>query len=294
MNMNLTMAMEGFYSLKVHGGRRGEVDFGTHQNLILDAGINNMLNGKDPLRYVHVGSGSSRPSIGQSQLDAKFAYTNRNRKIQHGYVSADDSESGKAYGYSRLEVEFDQGAAKGNISEIGVGNNTAGNLLWSRTLILDKNGEPTTITVLDDEYLTVTYELRRYEAIKPSVTTIKYDDDGVSKVVECQVIPSSNKDVYGWGSAGVSESNNLEYQYLTGPNSQVGTLSVSNSTAALNFTYGVTQGNDVDISRVHTARSGGFRITPIPVYTALQFNPPLRKTKEFELTIGITVTIERA
>ncbi len=294
MNMNLTMAMEGFYSLKVHGGRRGEIDFGTHKNLILDAGINHMLNGNDPLRYVHVGSGSSRPSAGQSQLDARFAYTNRDYKIQHGYVSADDSESGKAYGYSRLEVEFDQGAAKGNISEIGVGNNTAGNLLWSRTLILDKNGEPTTITVLDDEYLTVIYELRRYEAIKPSVTTIKYDDDGVSKVVECQVLPSSNKDVYGWGSAGVSSPDDLKRQILNGPNSQSGKLSVLNSTAVLNFTYGVNQGNDVDISRVHTARAGGYRITPIPVFTALQFNPPLRKTKEFELTIGVTVTIERA
>ena len=290
------MAMEGFYSLKVHGGRRGEIDFGTHKNLILDAGITRMLNGEAPLSYIHVGSGSSQPNVGQVQLDANFANTRRGRNIVHGYVSADDSESGKAYGYSRLEVQFDKGAAKGNISEIGVCDNDGGSPLWSRSLILDKSGNPTSITILDDEYLTVTYELRRYVSTETVTTTIQYEDDGEMKSVECSVVPSRWIDSEnGWASAGVTNAHNLKYQYLKNPESSTGTLKVDGNSASILFKYNVDEGNDIDLSGMTThATSGGTSATPIPEFTTLAFNPPLRKTNEFELTIGITVTIERA
>ena len=294
MNMNLTMAMEGFYSLKVHGGKRGEIDFGTHKNLILDAGITHMLNNYDPLGYVHIGSGSSQPSAGQVQLDAKFAHTNRNKKETHGYVSAGDSESGKAYGYSRLEVQFDKGAAKGNISEIGVGNNTQGNPLWSRSLILDKSGNPTSITILEDEYLTVTYEARRYVSTEVVTTTLEYDDDGEKKQVECKVIPSASTIERGWGSAGFdSERENTSLDNPKTPNLGKN-WSVSGNTITMLLKYEVNDGNDVDISNPHISKPKRPHRSLVPDGTELQFNPPLRKTNEFELTIGVTVTIERA
>ena len=296
MNVNIATKMEGFYSLKVHGGKRGEIDFGTHKNLILDAGITRMLNGKNPLNYIHVGSGSSQPTAGQVQLDANFANTRRNQEITHGYVSKEDSESGKAYGYSRLEVQFDKGAAKGNISEIGVCDNNGGTPLWSRSLILDKSGNSTSITILDDEYLTVTYELRRHVSTETVTTTLHYDDDGEMKSVECSVVPSRRIDTgNGWASAGVTNAGNLKYQYLKNPESSTGTLKVDGNSASILFKYNVDQGNDIDLSGMTTHRSGGgTSATPIPESTTLVFNPPLRKTNEFELTIGVTVTIERA
>ena len=293
MNMNLTMAMEGFYSLKVHGGRRGEIDFGTHKNLILDAGITHMLNNYDPLRYIHVGSGSSQPSASQAQLDARFAYTNRSNSVRHGFVSKDDSENNRAYGYSRLEVQFDKGAAKGNISEIGVGNNTDGNPLWSRTLILDHSGNPTSITILEDEYLTVTYEARRYVSTEVVTTTLEYDDDGEKKQVECKVIPSTSTREEGWGSAGFDKYRtetrlgNPSTPYISY------NWAVDGNMITMLFKYGINNGNDVDISNPYI-NSGRAASSLIPDITRIEFNPPLRKTKEFEMTIGITVTIERA
>lgn len=261
--------------------------------MILDAGINHMLNDNYPLNYIHVGSGSSQPSAGQVQLDVKFAYTNRNKKLTHGYVSASDAENGKAYGYSRLEVQFNKGAAKGNISEIGVGNNTDGNPLWSRTLILDHSGNPTSITILEDEYLTVTYEARRYVSTEVVTTTLEYNDDGEKKQVECKVIPSTSTREEGWGSAGFDVKRS--FRRLDNPKGLEieGNWSVDGKALTMLFKYGINDGNGVDISKpfVNTPVKGG---NSIPNDTRIEFNPPLRKTNEFELTIGVTVTIERA
>ena len=61
-----------------------------------------------------------------------------------------------------VEYHFAIGAAAGNLSELGVGWASSGTTLFSRALILDSGGTPTTITVLSDEYLYVTYEHRFY------------------------------------------------------------------------------------------------------------------------------------
>ena len=57
---------------------------------------------------------------------------------------------------------FAVGAAEGNLQEVGVGWDATGSALFSRALILDGGGSPTSITVLSDEILKVTYQFRRY------------------------------------------------------------------------------------------------------------------------------------
>lgn len=57
---------------------------------------------------------------------------------------------------------FGAGAAAGNIAEVGVGwylPNRSGFTLFSRALVKDDLGEPTTVQVGSDEYLDVTYTL---------------------------------------------------------------------------------------------------------------------------------------
>jgi hypothetical protein len=67
--------------------------------------------------------------------------------------------------------QYGTGVASGNLTEVGVypGNPGGGAVapyyaghLFSRALILDTNGNPTAITVLSDEILTVTWQLRFY------------------------------------------------------------------------------------------------------------------------------------
>jgi hypothetical protein len=61
---------------------------------------------------------------------------------------------------------FTQGAVVGNISEVGIGWATTGNTLFSRALILDNLGSPTTITLVAIDQLTVYYRLR----VAPTLT----------------------------------------------------------------------------------------------------------------------------
>jgi hypothetical protein len=60
------------------------------------------------------------------------------------------------------DLAFRSGVAAGNISEVGLGWDNSN--LWNRALIKDANGDPTTITVLSDEYLDVVSEVRDYPA----------------------------------------------------------------------------------------------------------------------------------
>ena len=74
--------------------------------------------------------------------------------------------------YREIVYSFGQGDAEGNLSEVGVGIQEATGGLFSRALILDGEGDPTTITVLSDEYLYVTYEIRRYVSIVDVTGTV--------------------------------------------------------------------------------------------------------------------------
>ncbi|NLD08535.1 MAG: hypothetical protein GX667_02985 [Xanthomonadaceae bacterium] len=292
--MNIKVAYSGRYYLQISGGERGEIDCGWHKNIILNAGINAMLNKNYPLSYIHVGSGSSTPNENQVQLDAKFAHTSRKSELTRGYVTAEDSDTGKAYGYNRFKVQFDKGAAKGNIAEIGVGSNTAGNPLWSRSLILDKKGLPTTITVLEDEFLTVVYEVRRYVEVDTSYVQLEYDDDGKNVVIKCGIVPSTSTSHTGWGSAGLyPRTNGFQPQEWYG--SIFNAQKVENNVAYFTWTEDIDRRNQTFSSvTVASNQSGSLSDFLIPAGTKFTFDPPITKTNEFEWSITVAVAVERA
>ena len=70
------------------------------------------------------------------------------------------------YRWAKVTWRFGQGVAAGNISEVGLGWGNSN--LWNRALIKDANGNPTTITVLSDEYLDVVSEIRDYPTLSSS------------------------------------------------------------------------------------------------------------------------------
>lgn len=71
---------------------------------------------------------------------------------------------------------FGTGAAAGNLAEIGIYCGQVGaTRLFCRELIRDGAGNPTTITVLSDEILVVTYELRFYLDTTDVAGTINID-----------------------------------------------------------------------------------------------------------------------
>lgn len=126
-------------------------------NMILDIGLNALMTTTGIMSQCRVGSGNTAPAAGQQALVTQIAST--------GTVTA--SASGNAtsapyYGWFRYTYRFAAGVAAGSIAEVGIGWAASGNTLFSRALVRNSNGDPIVLTVLSDEVLDVTYELRVY------------------------------------------------------------------------------------------------------------------------------------
>ncbi|WP_205688917.1 hypothetical protein, partial [Candidatus Macondimonas diazotrophica] len=108
--------------------------------------------------YCHVGTGTTTPSETDSALASPVMSTNARS-------NGSDSNAGAPSYYSQVSVDYTFPVQAGTWTEVGVSNkaHTDGTqVLYSRALIVDGAGNPTSITTLADEYLVVTYRLRLY------------------------------------------------------------------------------------------------------------------------------------
>lgn len=156
MNFNFETQVAAKFKLAAHKGDgvpTSESAF--FHNLVLDAGLVQMGVGSFINRCC-VGTGNSTPQVSQIGLDSFLASTTT---LQGWWISFNTTT--KPYSYTiNLVYRFGEGVAAGNLSEIGLGwANTA---LWNRALIKDSNGNPTTLTILSDEYLDVTAAITFY------------------------------------------------------------------------------------------------------------------------------------
>lgn len=139
-------------------------------NIITDVGLNAMglSNLFDLVACCRVGSGTVPPSVTDTQLQTFIAGTGVLQTSSSAMVAGPPR-----YAYAQWTRRFAEGAAAGNISEVGMAStvsNTTG-ILYSRALVVDGAGNPTTITILSDEVLDVSYQLRRYI---PSTADVPY------------------------------------------------------------------------------------------------------------------------
>jgi hypothetical protein len=163
--------VQGFYKLEAFNRRTGKkrllADW--FPNLITNAGLNFVGSSAGWAQYCKVGSGNAEPTVNDTAMQTFIASTNND-------VDSTSSAQGSSpyYGQTSKTFRFAEGDAAGNIAEVGVGSATAnGGTLWSRALILDGGSPttPTTVTVLSDESLDVTYQLRMYPATESDVTS---------------------------------------------------------------------------------------------------------------------------
>lgn len=147
---------------KYNGHRRRLAEF---PNLIVDSGLNIIGTISGWMAVCRVGSGNTAPANGNTTLQTEIATTSTE-------VTAANGSQGSApyYGWTTRTFRFGEGVAEGNIAEIGI--STSAPVLFSRALILDDVGSPTTITVLDDEFLDATYEIRIYPPLVDVLDTI--------------------------------------------------------------------------------------------------------------------------
>ena len=164
--MTFNMKVGGEYNIVIKKPDGTEIETGWFPNLILNQGLDMMgaSAGASPIQYASVGTGSSTPIPTQTSLDSNLG----------GYstysANAGTSNAG-APTYAGLHTQvysWPQGAVVGNITEIGIGMATANGSLFSRALILDSLGAPTSITLISIDQLIVYYRL----SLTPPLTDI--------------------------------------------------------------------------------------------------------------------------
>jgi hypothetical protein len=148
---------------------------GPFKNIETDTGLDRMGANADWLTYCQVGTGNTAPSASDTSL-AAFLVSSGDHPS--GLSSRGAQGSAPYYAWHRIVYRFGTGVAAGNIAEVGIGWVPSGSGLYSRALILDSGGSPTTITVQADEVLDVTYEWRVYPPTSDVVDT-DFDVGGV-------------------------------------------------------------------------------------------------------------------
>lgn len=166
-------------------------------NLILNVGldlIGTSVNAMGPtLTACRVGSGSTTPANTDTALVAQVASTTTIAASAQGVQS-----TAPYFGWFRKTFRFNTGVATGNLSEVGVATAATGGTLFSRALIVDGAGTPTTISVQADESLDVTYELRLYPPTADIPWSATISGTTYSGVVRADSVTSS----LSWNSGG--------------------------------------------------------------------------------------------
>lgn len=174
VNKRALAEVEGIFRVQIRKAD-GSVrwDSGFYRNLVLDTGLNLIAERPTPwCGWCFIGTDGTPPSVGQSSLLGFAARTSTivNTEKNSQVVTQ------PYYGWLRQTFRFPQGSLAGNYSEVGVGDRASSvDYTVSRALIIDPiNNQPTTITVLPDEFVDVTWEWRIYaptnDVIGPPVT----------------------------------------------------------------------------------------------------------------------------
>lgn len=141
-------------------------------NIITDVGLN-LLGTTYVLSYCHVGTSNTAADIGQSALLGWVAATSGVEE-NSSYAQTNPPY----FGTKVIRYRFAQGVATGNLNEVGIGISPSNASLWSRAVIVDELNAPTTITVLAEEVLDVTYELRLYPPLVDGAGAINISGTG--------------------------------------------------------------------------------------------------------------------
>ena len=152
----MKIGIEGYFRLRVFSadGRFTGKDTGWIHNLITDQGKDALAQQTDVMAWYHVGTSSAAPAVTDTWLGAHVASSNNVINNVKGVV-------GTSYGYRRQTIRFDVGAAAGNLQECAVGwSETTGTAFMHELVRNPSTGVAISITVLANEYLEFTYELR--------------------------------------------------------------------------------------------------------------------------------------
>lgn len=285
-------------------------DTGFFDNLITNTGMNRVgtvtTNADSSTRSFRslcgsfvVGSGSAEPQFTDTALQNPVAFATADPVLN-------SQSSSYERGWYEISVrhQFKQGQAAGNLSEIGIQHTSASGPLWSRALILDGQGNPTTITVLPDDYLTCYYTLRIMIPKEDAVFNIDvdYDADGIvpTAVTGRPLAADISSLTQGWGlQTAATSSSSAHLQFYNGGlavPTAVNPLGTPAFTATSTFSVVpyitdsferyVTRTNGPNEHNSQELRTA--RLYALMGCWQIEFNPPLQKnnTQTMQVTFG--------
>lgn len=179
-------------AIKPDGTERVLADW--FDNLILNTGLDRIGASLNAITYARVGSGSTPPEVTDLNLQSPVASTT----TVQGAVLFGNTSSAPYYGWIRKTFRFNTGVAAGVLSEIGIGWGTSSGQLFSRALIKNSSGNPISITVLSNEVLDVTYELRLYAPTDDVPYTVT-----IGGIEHTGVVRASRASDYDWQPSAV-------------------------------------------------------------------------------------------
>ncbi len=183
----LNCQFAGRYRLEARDPRSGRVRRSAWSaNLIVDQGLDLMATTTDYLRYCRVGLGGAETSPGTTQMANPVATAETS-----GERRRVDTEA--RYVAVVMEYYFAPGQVSGEIREVGAGRWADTDLvLFSRSRIVDANGNGTALNVVDGDALYVYYELRAYYPSDDLVTTV----DGIAVITRPALVTDASE--LGW------------------------------------------------------------------------------------------------
>lgn len=191
---SVNLGVGGRYHLEVTNpklGTKREVPW--FNNLVLNIGLNKIgLADGAVAEQCGVGTDSSPPDVNQTGLISPLGARVSAVVLEDTYGA---SPVAPYYCYQRRKFVFAANTIVGNLTEIVVGWGGSNNQTFSRTLI-QENGNPVTLSILEDEILTVTYELRIY----PDMTTYNKQLDVGGTLFNIEYRAAYANDSGYWGS----------------------------------------------------------------------------------------------
>jgi hypothetical protein len=167
MQIDVKLRVAGFFKLVATAadGTTERVLADWFENLITNGGLDQIGTTATWLSGCSVGSGNTAPANTDTQLAALIASST-------DIIGSTSSVLGVSPYYgSRINTYFyPVGVATGVLAEVGVGLSPTA--LFSRALIKDGNGNPTTVAVTAGESLTVFYEFRIYPPLADTTGSV--------------------------------------------------------------------------------------------------------------------------
>lgn len=143
-------------------------------NTITNAGLDSYGNNvAGNLGRCWIGTGTTTPTINDTVLANSRAFANGAANNEQCSLLAPTEPNWTPS--AKLKYRFEAGTATGEVSEVGISTRaepTANNfILWSRALVTDAYDRPSSVTVLEDEYLDVFYILKLHTNLKDTSFT---------------------------------------------------------------------------------------------------------------------------